>query len=160
MKILKLHFTNQRNEAHLQFLFLVRRLLDRHAEVIVIVSDLLPEFYEGIDLKARLVDAVKGSVYTEELADADRRVDRAIVGINSTVNAALHHPNEAIERAAKAIAILLKAFRGSIEKKSYEEEQAAVKILVNDLQTTYAQQVATIGMGEWVVEKEITFNIV
>jgi hypothetical protein len=152
MKILKLHFAHLRNEAHYQFLLLVQKLLSVYATVASIVSDLLPAFNEGIALEGTLVDAVKASGYTEELAETDRRVDRDLVGINSVVNAALHHFDPSVVAAAKNLELRLKSFRGEIEKKSYEEESAAVKILVNDLQTTYAPQVMVVGLDGWVTD--------
>jgi hypothetical protein len=48
----------------------------------------------------------------------------------------------------------MKSFRGVIEKKAYEEESGAVKILVRDLQTTYAPQVSYLNFYSWVNEIE------
>ncbi|MDR0756641.1 MAG: DUF6261 family protein, partial [Tannerella sp.] len=100
----------------------------------------------------QLVDAVRSSEYTEELAGADRRVDRDLVGINAAVESALHHFDPAVVAAARRIEVRLKSFRGDIEKKAYEEESAAVKILVADLQGAYAPQVATLSLDAWVKE--------
>jgi hypothetical protein len=150
MKILKIYFQYLRNEAHYQFLLLVQKLFSIYPDVAAIVSDLLPAFNEGIALEGKLVDAVKASGRTEELVKADQRVDRDLVGINSAVNAALHHFDPTVVAAAKNLALRLKSFRGGIEKKSYEEESAAVKILVKDLQTTYATEVTTVGLEGWV----------
>ncbi|MDR1382496.1 MAG: DUF6261 family protein, partial [Planctomycetaceae bacterium] len=88
----------------------------------------------------------------------DARLDRDIVGLNSAVDAALHHFDPATVQAAKTLEVRLKGFRGELEKKAYEEESGAVKILVKDLQTTYATQVAHLNLDSWVTEIESAQN--
>jgi hypothetical protein len=46
----------------------------------------------------------------------------------------------------------MNAFRGEIERKAYEEEAAAVKILVADLQGDYAPQVDALSLSVWLIE--------
>jgi hypothetical protein len=99
-----------------------------------------------------LVDQVRKSGYTAELAETDARLDRDIVGLNSAIDAALHHFDPETVKAAKTLDVLMKSFRGEIEKKAYEEESGAVKILVRDLQTTYATQVSYLNFHSWVTE--------
>jgi hypothetical protein len=152
MKILKVHFSHLRNEAHYQFLLLVQNLFERYPSVAAIVSELSPRFGELLTLEGQLTDAVRASEYTAELAEADRRVDRDIVGINAAVKSALHHFDPEVVKAAQSLELRLKSFRGEIEKKSYEEESAAVKILVAELQTTCSAQVAKVGIYDWVAE--------
>ncbi|MDR1865118.1 MAG: DUF6261 family protein [Bacteroidales bacterium] len=152
MKITRLYFQYLRNEAHYQFLTLVRKLFISRPEAAAIVADLLPSFNELVDLEGTLTDAVKASELTQELAEADQRMDRYIVGINTAVESALHHYDANMVKAAKAIEIRLKSFRGEIEKKPYEEESAAVHILLTDLQGAYAPQVSLLNLNGWVAE--------
>jgi hypothetical protein len=153
MKILKINSHRLRNEAHYQFLLLVDKHLTQFPDVEEIVEDQMPTYREQLALEGQLVDAVKASEYTAELAEADKRVDRDVVGINAAVNSALHHFDPEVLKAAQIIELCLKSFRGNIEQKSYEEESAAVKILVNDLQTTYTTQVGKVpGLSAWVSE--------
>jgi hypothetical protein len=152
MKISKIHFSYLRNEAHYQFLLLVKKLFETFPSVAGLVNTLLPQFYALLTLEGKLVDAVKSSEYTQQMVEADRRLDRAVVGLQIAIQAALHLPTPAAVNAARGLENRLKAFRGEIEKKAYEEESAAVKILVTDLQSSYASQVSLLGLGVWVVE--------
>jgi hypothetical protein len=152
MKISKIYFRYLRNEAHYQFLLLVQKLLATYPTVAAIVTGLLPRLNELIELEGQLVDALRSSAYTERIAEADRRVDRNVTGINAVVTASLHHYDPAVVEAAKVLDLRLKSFRGEIEKKAYEEESAAVKILVADLQNVYAAQVALLNLNGWVAE--------
>jgi hypothetical protein len=152
MKILKTHLEDLRAEAHYQFFLLVEGLFGANPGVVAIVPTLLPDLNNLIVLEGQLVDAVKGSKFTEELADTDRKLDQYIVGFNNAIFSYLHHFDPTLVEAAKAIEVRLKAFRGSIEKKSYEEEAAAVKILVADLETTYRPQIDDLRLNDWVTE--------
>ncbi|MDR2361866.1 MAG: DUF6261 family protein [Prevotellaceae bacterium] len=152
MKILKIRFSYLRNEAHYQYLVTVRVLINGDTVIATLLADDLPVFYQLIDTEKTLIDAVRGSAYTEEIADTDLRRDRCIVGINSAINVALHHFNSAVQQAGHRLEVRMKAFNGEIERKSYEEESAAVGILIADLQDAYAADVATIGITEWVTE--------
>jgi hypothetical protein len=150
MNIFKIHFEHLRNEAHYQFLLITRQLIDGDDSVRSIVNELLPGFYSLIDLEGRLVDAIKSSAYTQEMVDADHRVDRMLVAINAAVESAFHHFDATIVDAARHLRLRLKSFHGDIDKKSYEEESAAVKILVADLHSSYFAYVSTIGINSLV----------
>jgi hypothetical protein len=152
MKILSIHFSYLRNEAHYQFLLLVKKLFESYASVAEIVTTLLTQLYALILIEGKLVDAVRASEYTKQLEEIDHRLDRAIAGLIFAINSALHHPNPDIVKAAKRIELLLNAFRDRIGKRAYEEESGAVKILIADLQGEYAPQVSTLSLGAWVTE--------
>jgi hypothetical protein len=150
--ILTIRIAHLRNEAHYQFLLLLKKRFETYPNVASIVSTLLQQFYPLLTLEGTLVDAIRGSEYTKQLAETDHRLDRAIVGLVMAVNTALHHPDPNCVKAAEQLKFVLKAFRGEIENRSYEEESAAVKILVVDLQGKYAQAVNTLGLSVWVSE--------
>ncbi|MDR0756837.1 MAG: DUF6261 family protein [Tannerella sp.] len=154
MKILKIHLEYLRSEAHYQFLLLLLKLFESYPAVAAIVSVLLNSIRELVNIEGQLVDAVRSSIYTEQIAEADRRVDRDLAGINAAIESALRHFDPAIVTAARRLEIRFKSFRGEIEKKAYGEESAAVKILLTDLNGVYAPQVATLSLVPWVAELE------
>ena len=53
--------------------------------------------------------------------------------------------------AARVLQIRLREF-GNVNAKAYEEESAAVQVLLDDLAGTYAPQVALTGLDVWVTE--------
>ncbi|GHT82580.1 hypothetical protein FACS189467_7920 [Bacteroidia bacterium] len=152
MKNIKtIRFSNLRNEAHFQFLTLYKNLLNQFAEAKSVVGNLYDGFVELLNKEASLVDAIKASDYTRRLADADHRVDRDIVALNSIIETGLHHFNPAVVEAAHSLQVVFKTF-GRVGSKSYEEEAAAVKLLLTDLQTQYASQSTTLGILDWITE--------
>ncbi|MDR1096669.1 MAG: DUF6261 family protein [Tannerella sp.] len=152
MKILKIHFSYLRNEAHYQFLLLVKKLFEDYPGVAGIVNILLTQFYTLLTLEGKLVDAVRTSGYTEQLVKTDKRLNRAVTGLSLAIETASHHPDPNIVKAAGSLIIRMKAFRNGIKQKAYEEKSGAVKILITDLQSAYAPQVSTLGLGVWVTE--------
>jgi hypothetical protein len=154
MNIRKIYFNALRNEAHYQFLLEVKTLIDNDAVVHPSVGDLLPPFYSLLEKEGALVDALQSSFHTKELADANRRMDRALVAINSSISSALHHFDPALVKAARHLKLRLKAFHGDIENKPYEEEAAAINILLNDFRTVHAPEVAVIGIAPLLTELE------
>jgi hypothetical protein len=154
MNILKIHLEHLRNEAHYQFLLLVQKLFAEYPEVSSIVAPQLMELNRLVVLEGKLVDAMQTSLYTSDIVKADHRRDRCIVGINAAVASALRHFDPPTVNAARRLEMRLKSFRGEIGKKAYEEESAAVTILLADLRDAYAPQVDALQLSAWVTELE------
>jgi hypothetical protein len=153
VKIVKIDLSHLHNETHYQVMCFYRDLLLSFPAVKAVVMESYDTFIVLLDEEGLLVDASHGSVLTGLLAEADKRVDRDVVGINSVVNAGLHHFSPPTVAAANEIHERMKAF-GHIEGKSYDDEAAAVRILIRDLRTTYAAPVETLGLGPWIDELE------
>jgi hypothetical protein len=151
-RIIIILFKFLRGEAHYQFLNLFSQLLEEFPAVKSLVLVFYSEFVDLLAQEKKIVDAQKSSDYTQQIADADYRDDRLITGIRETVNAALHHFDTSIVAAAQSLWLRLKAF-GEIQSKSYEEEAAAINILIEDLQSAeYASKVGLLGLTPWVNE--------
>jgi hypothetical protein len=150
--IISILFRYLRGEAHYRFLDLFDHLLIEFPAVKTIVALFYGEFADLLAQEKQIVDAQKSSEFTQQIADADHRNDRLITGIRETVSAAQHHFDPAIVAAANVLALRLKAF-GEIQAKSYEEEAAAIGILIGDLQSPeFAAKVALLGLTVWVIE--------
>jgi hypothetical protein len=159
MEIKKIYSHRLRNEAHFKFMLIVQRLLIDHPEVAaILIMVLMTRFDELLAIESQLVDADKGSPLTDKISEADRRIDRYLVGIFATVNGALHHYDPAVVAAAESIHRRIKTFQGEIEKKSYEEESAAVGILVDDLFSNYDAQLTLLGLSNWVAQLRDAHN--
>jgi hypothetical protein len=152
MKIKKIRSVALRNEAHLKFMNNFKSLILRYPEVESIVDNVIGQFNSELDMETKLVDTARKSRYTKLIADADRRRDRDIVGLNSAVDSGLHHFNPEVVEAARRIHLLIKSFRTAIESKPYQLESSAIEILVYELRSTYAVEVETLKIGEWVDE--------
>jgi hypothetical protein len=142
-------FSYLRYEAIYQYLCIYKDLLIAHPEAKAIIDAEFEVFAELLSKELDLLDALHGSELSKRIAEADTIVDRYIVGINSVVDAAVHHFDPLVMEAGKSIAQRLKSF-GYIEKKPYEEESAAVKVLINEFRNEYAEKAALIGLTPWI----------
>jgi hypothetical protein len=151
MKILVFKLGILRNDAHSQFMYTFDNLLKAFPAAMAVVAALYIEFIRLFAIEESLVDSAKGSDITRLLTEADQRIDRTVVGINSTVNAGLHHFDSKMVDAAHRIQVRMNAF-GNIESKAYEEEANSVRLLVTDLRNNYSADLFTLSLGQWIDE--------
>jgi hypothetical protein len=151
MDILRIRFAHLRNEAHYEILVVFDSLLTKFPAVKSLITLFYTLFLQLLNREKLLVDAAKKSPLTEDLVDADKRIDRDTVAMRDAVKSAMNHFTPAIAKAGKELYIRMKDF-GNIREKPYEEESAAVQVLVSDLQTKFAPQVSTVGLTPWVAE--------
>jgi hypothetical protein len=151
-KIKTIHFSYLRAEAHYEYLTQYKNLLDISPQTKGVVADQYPVFVERLTKEGNLLNEMRKSDYTAKIAEADQRVDRCLVGMNATITAALHHFDPAVVDAAQSLKNRISAF-GEIGSKSYEEETAAVNLLLADLNSPdYAGKVTLVGVAPWVTE--------
>jgi hypothetical protein len=159
-KITTLRFSYLRNEAHYEFLFVVFCLLENFPEVYHLVEPLIDEFRYLLDLEKQRLDSARSSAYTQQVAEANHRIARAISGIKATIKAALFSFDDKVVEAARVLQLYFKVF-GNIQKKAYEEESAAVQVLLSDLTGKFAPQITLLGLElwiEWLSNEEATFT--
>ncbi|MDR1414375.1 MAG: DUF6261 family protein [Odoribacteraceae bacterium] len=150
-KIKSIYFQYLRNEAHYEFSWTFDQLLDVYTTVKAMVATLYGTFSGLLALEKKLLDAARASQLTAQLVEADRRVDHAVSAINATINAAMLSLNAGIVDAARRLHARLGEF-GNIRGKAYEEETAAVQVLLDDLNTTFAWEVKQLDLDDWVAE--------
>jgi hypothetical protein len=152
MKISRIYLEKLRNEAHYQFFFAFIALVSKYLfikEKALELFELLQQLFTRED---EVVDYIRKSDYTAKIADADRRLDRVIIGFGEIVEGACHHFNPQTVDAAQSLKNLLKTY-GNIIKKNYDEELAAVTNLLQDLDGTYREKVDAVdGLPGWVQE--------
>jgi hypothetical protein len=94
---------------------------------------------------------MRKSDLTQLIAAADQRIDRDVTGMNSVIDAGLHHFDPDIVEAAQSLYNRFKSF-GNITRKSYELQIADINILLGDLQGQYAGKALLIGLTPWATE--------
>jgi hypothetical protein len=152
MKVTKIDSVKLRNEAHYQFFAAVIALTVKFPLIVEKLGDLFGLLQRLFAKEDEVVDYIRKSDYSAKIADADARLDRAVVGFGETVRGALHHFRPEVADAALSLKNLMKTY-GNIIRKSYDEELAAVTNLLQELGGAYAAKVAPIGgLSEWITE--------
>jgi hypothetical protein len=144
-------FSRLRNEEHHEFLVEFRDLITLFKDVAELLTIFLTPFDELLQTEESLMEYARKSIYTEQIVEADHRLDRDISGMKAVILSGLNHFDPAVVLAAKILDNYLKPF-GRIRYKSYEAESAAIQKLVRDMLNTYAPQVAILGLGAWIEE--------
>jgi hypothetical protein len=151
-----MHLESLRNEAHYQFFAAVIALAVKFPLIVEKLGDLFGLLQRLFAKEDEVVDYIRKSDYSAKIADADQRLDRAVVGFGETVRNALHHFRPEVADAALSLKNLTKTY-GTIIRKSYDEELAAVTNLLQELDGAYAEKVALIGgLHEWITEIRTT----
>jgi hypothetical protein len=157
-RILSSKFSFYRNEAHYEYMVVYRGKVFAFPVVVTLVQPFVPDFEDILDKEGKLVDAQKKNPYTALIVEADELDDRLILGIKETVAAATRHYDRNIAAAAVRLNDRIKAF-GKIESKSYEEEAAAISILLADVQSpAFAADVATLGLDGWFAQLALALD--
>jgi hypothetical protein len=152
IKILSAKFRFYRNEAHYEYMTVYNEKLMDHQTVLALVHPFVFDFNSLLDRERKLVDAQKKSPYTAQIVEADKLDDRLVLGIKETISGAMRHYEPEVAEAAIRLNDRLRTF-GKIESKSYEEEAAAISILLADLQSPrYAADVTAVKIDGWIAQ--------
>lgn len=157
-KILGAFLQYYRNEGHYEFMLVFKRRLDGYPVVATVVQVYMTEFNDLLATESKLVDAQKKSPYTAQIVAADHLNDQLTLGIKETVAAALRHYDPTVVAAAVRLNDRLKVF-GNISSKSYEEEAAALNILLTDLRSAaFLADVVAVGIGGWIDQLAVSLT--
>ncbi|MDR0729049.1 MAG: DUF6261 family protein [Prevotellaceae bacterium] len=151
-KIKTVYFHALRAHEHDQYFIRFRALLDVSPQVKEVVSEQYPVFVERLKREMALLNRMRKSDYTVQIAEADRRIDRCLTGIYEMVAAFTHHFDPAVEEAAASLYNRVKAF-GDIRRQNYSSSVTFLTFLIADLRSPeYSAKAALIGLTPWVDE--------
>lgn len=93
----------------------------------------------------------QGNVITEELEDLDDERDDCLIGININVDSYEKHFEEAKRQAGILLRNLLDKYGRDLYKRSYPEETAGIRSMVNELETNASLTTAasTLHLTDW-----------
>ena len=151
MEISKVKLHDLRNEEHYSFHNETNNLVQRFTAEALGIQQFYPAYEAAFIAEGQVLDLMQKSLLTGPIADADTKRDLLFSGLKDTVKGAEKHFNPEVAEAALRITAVLDNF-GNISTKGYNEETAAIKSLVNDLENQHAADVATLGIADWVTE--------
>ncbi|MCK3685839.1 DUF6261 family protein [Maribellus sp. YY47] len=151
MEIQKIDLSRLRNEEHYSFHNETNDLVLRFTAEALGIQRFYPAYEAAFAAEGEVLDLLQKSLLTGPIADADTQRDLLFSGLKDTVKGAEKHFNPAVAEAARRTSVLLDSF-GDISNKGYNEETAALKSLVSDLENQHAADVATLDIADWVSE--------
>ena len=97
------------------------------------------------------LDLIRKNAISDDLVEADDERDSVFRGLSDAVKSALNHFNADVRAAARHLQVVLDTY-GNLAIKPYDAETGGLNSLINDFTTTYAADVARVGLNEWVME--------
>jgi hypothetical protein len=125
-----------------------------------VIADWYNTFIALLAKEEKLLDAAQKSVFTQQIVDADKRVDNNVIGLKTAINANLYSFEPDKKLAAQILKNRIKTVK-KITANSYEDESGGVRKLVIDFEGNYAKHIEKLGLTPWVAElkaAEADFN--
>jgi len=151
MKIKDFSLSRLRNEEHFQFFSSFRDLVMMFTVLALNIELLFNLFLASLANELAALDLIRKNAISDDLIDADYERDSVFRGMSDAVKSALNHFNVDVRAAARRLQVVLDTY-GNLAIKPYDAETGGLNSLINDFTTTYAADVARVGLNEWVVE--------
>lgn len=146
------------NAAHFNYFSQVSiHLSAAGSAVLAALGDLTAQLNMWLNKETALMEWVKKSILTGQIAEADHRVDQALVALNAQVHAMEYNPVPAKAEAAHGLKIMLKNY-GSVYSKPYEEQEGDVRAILLQLRGAYSADVTLLGLSAYVDELDVAFE--
>ncbi|MDR2887681.1 MAG: DUF6261 family protein, partial [Bacteroidales bacterium] len=157
MGIENLHLAHLVNNAHFQLQTQFGNLIVATGAAALKIEPLYTTWHTSFRLEDDVIKKITKSPLTGSMDAADRRRDVAYRGIAETNRAALNHFWEVVRTAAGHLTIVFNTY-GNVVRMPLNEETAAITNLLQELKGTYAGDVETVGLQNWVKELETANN--
>jgi hypothetical protein len=151
MKIKDFSLVRLRNEEHFQFFTSFRDLVLVFTVAALKIELLFNLFLAAYANELEALNIIRKNSISDDLVDADDERDSVFRGYCDAVKSALNHFNADVRAAAKRLQVVLDTY-GNLAIKPYDAETGGLNSLINDLTTTYAADIATVGLAGWVTE--------
>lgn len=151
MEILDFSLSSLRNEEHHEFHADFFELVNRFASNVLEIQPLFPSYSELFNAESDALNYIRKNDLTDEMMESDFARDTTYRGLVAAVRSACNHFNADKQKAGERIQIVLDGF-GNIADKSFEAETTSINNLVSKLNRDYADDIALLGLNEWLDE--------
>ncbi|MDR1600971.1 MAG: DUF6261 family protein [Tannerella sp.] len=159
VKFKSLTFKNLPNAAHYNYCKNVHYKTVNAGEVVITALGILPtEFNQWLTKETALMEWIKKSQLTAMIAEADSRMDRALVALNAQIHALEFSIDSKIAESAHHVAIMLGNY-GYVYSKPYEQQEGDVDTILLQFTGEYAEDAALLpGVQAWITELQGAFT--
>lgn len=154
MALKRLDLDHLHNEEHFQFFTEFQTLVGRYDAQKLNISASYAEFVNAYAQENSVLLQIRKSATTYNISELDNDREEMFRGIVFGVKSAQYHFNDTVRTAANRLAIIMAQY-GNIERKSYNDESAAIGKLIQEARGTYAADFAATGLTEWINNLEL-----
>ncbi len=149
MKIKKVKLSHLRNEELFQFFTEFKTLIEEQTPESMSITEEYCKFLELYGNVDNVLEQIRKSRYTEEIAQADVERDTTFSGFRDVVKGMQSHFVTDKSKAAANLMIVFNQY-GNIAKKNYSEATASIHNFLQEMRGKFAPDVEILGLQEWV----------
>lgn len=148
MEIEDIRLSRFRNEQHFQFQTEFNNLIIQFTPAALGIEAKYAVYLPLFNSENMALDLIRKSAVTIDLFDADILRGNTFRGTSDAIQSAMNHFNNEVKKAAARIMVVFDSY-GNVTLKTYNEETAATNKLIKELTENHAEDVATLGIGDW-----------
>jgi hypothetical protein len=151
MKTLKINLAPLHNEEHFQYHTEFKDAVNQKGAQRLNIEALFNEYLSLNEQEFEALLLIRKSATTDQLAIADAERDEIFRGLADAHKSGLNHFNADKRAAATRLKVLFDQY-GNVARKPYDDETADINKMMQEVSSTFAADVATLGIGDWFTE--------
>ncbi|HEY9114569.1 MAG TPA: DUF6261 family protein [Bacteroidales bacterium] len=151
MEINALSLNRLRNEEHYDFGGELVGLMEVYSPATLSIEALWPTFVAAHAKENSALEVIRKSALTGTIAELDQARDTTFRGLSDLAKANCNHFDVAKREKALRLEVVFGHY-GNLSVLPYGEETASIENLCEELESNYADELATFGLTEWVTE--------
>ena len=149
--LIRFNYTELRNEAHVEYHETLDGIIVKHNPETLGIKPLYDTYRLLFDAEVSVLDLIRKSGYTGDIAEQDHVRDGLLRGFAGAVKSMLHHFDETKRTAAQKIDLVLEHY-GNIAVKAFDQETASIDDLLRELNDNHTANINTLALGDWLVQ--------
>jgi hypothetical protein len=130
------------------------------SSVTQVLGQLTTQFNTCLTIEKAIEDWIKKSFLTEQIEEADQRMDRALTALRTQVRAQEYSTNTTIAEAAKRVYIMLMDY-GKVTVKPYEKQAGDIQSILRQFSSggPYYYDASTLGLSTLIGELQAALTL-
>jgi len=136
---------------HLQYYVEFNTLVATVTPAVLQIESEFEVYMQAFREEREAIGYYKKSLYTDNIAEVDKQRNELFCGLRDAVKSACKHFKPEIRDAANNVMYIMKHYR-SLPLKEYNAKSAYIRILIAQLNDSYAADVAILNLTDWLAE--------
>lgn len=151
MKIETLMLSKLHNEEHHQFHSDIFKLINKFTASALDIDLVCQPYGVAIGKEDEVLSLIRKSIISEAMSEADRKRLAIYRGLQGIVKANINHFGTDVSQGANRLLVAIE-HHGNVPKKNLTKKTDAISSIVAELSGTFAKDVSTVGIADWVKE--------
>ena len=149
--LVRFQYKDLRNEAHVEYHETVDETIVKYNPQILGIKPLYDAYKPLLDTEVSLLDQIRKSEYTSQIAHQDHVRDNLLHGFADAVRSLLRHFDETKRTAAERIHLVMEHY-GNISVRTFDQETAAIDDLLRELFDNHRTDIDALSLEDWLMQ--------